>query len=405
VQVVGVGTHDLVRYALRLTRALLVVGRAAIDLGRVEILVETRFDAEELLVRRELVPSLVTACRAVAKRKVVGWVSTGRQAGRLGLPRLQLALAAARLAADICIGLKSWTGRRTGAVTEARSVGTSTQASREGGSLSPPAGGWASAGPDDHLSMLVEATNCRSLRGAPGAPRSLASLRVTPVVSPSAPVDATTPSQRWPVLVMSVMVVPVSPAIDASVRSVSVRGTAGAGEAAPLGCWRGGKPPPPLGLVGSRAGGVPGEKVGDARAPVHAGTRLAHERSVSRVPQMRHGGDCRSRTGRATGRARPCGRVSAGVRMQTCTGLRRRRRNKKSKEVDELSERGTQRKQGNETGPGAGTDKARRGNGWRSKQETVSSSSLLCAASVRSGEAGEMRPLQGGRGRRCRFDL
>jgi hypothetical protein len=66
----------------------------------------------------------------------------------------------------------------------------------------------ASAGPDAHVSILVEAMKMESLRGAPGRENSLASFNVTPVVSPSPPVEPTTPSYFWPVLVEIVTVVP-----------------------------------------------------------------------------------------------------------------------------------------------------------------------------------------------------
>jgi len=56
--------------------------------------------------------------------------------------------------------------------------------------------------------MLVEATNRVGLIGAPTVVISLTSLRVTPLVSPSARVEATTPSYRMDVLVRSVIVVP-----------------------------------------------------------------------------------------------------------------------------------------------------------------------------------------------------
>ena len=52
----------------------------------------------------------------------------------------------------------------------------------------------ASAGPDAHVSMLVEAMKMESLRGAPGTDISLTSFNVTPVVSPSPLVEPTTPS-------------------------------------------------------------------------------------------------------------------------------------------------------------------------------------------------------------------
>lgn len=52
----------------------------------------------------------------------------------------------------------------------------------------------ASAGPDAHVSMLVEAMKMESLRGAPGAVISLTSFNDTPVASPSLPVELTTPS-------------------------------------------------------------------------------------------------------------------------------------------------------------------------------------------------------------------
>jgi hypothetical protein len=58
--------------------------------------------------------------------------------------------------------------------------------------------------------MLVEAMKTWSLRGAPGLLISLTSFKVTPVVSPSPLVDATTPSYRWEVFVRSVTVVPCS---------------------------------------------------------------------------------------------------------------------------------------------------------------------------------------------------
>lgn len=66
----------------------------------------------------------------------------------------------------------------------------------------------ASAGPEDQVSILVEAMNNWSLRGAPGFVSSLASLRVTPGVSPSPLVEPTTPSYRCEVFVKSVTVVP-----------------------------------------------------------------------------------------------------------------------------------------------------------------------------------------------------
>lgn len=57
-----------------------------------------------------------------------------------------------------------------------------------------PTGAFASAGPDCHPSIFVEAIKIWSLRGAPGFEISLTSLRVTPVVSPSPLVERTTPS-------------------------------------------------------------------------------------------------------------------------------------------------------------------------------------------------------------------
>ncbi len=73
---------------------------------------------------------------------------------------------------------------------------------------SAPFGIFASAGPDDQSWMLVAAMKNVSRRGAPGLETSLTSLRVTPVVSPSAFVDKTTPSRRELVLVEIVTVVP-----------------------------------------------------------------------------------------------------------------------------------------------------------------------------------------------------
>ena len=57
-------------------------------------------------------------------------------------------------------------------------------------------------------SILVGATKKVSFKGAPGLVISLTSLRVTPVVSPSEEVEAIVPSNLWPVLVVSVIVVP-----------------------------------------------------------------------------------------------------------------------------------------------------------------------------------------------------
>lgn len=51
-----------------------------------------------------------------------------------------------------------------------------------------------SAGPEDQVSMLVEAMKSESLIGAPGLEISFTSLSVTPVVSPSPLVEAMTPS-------------------------------------------------------------------------------------------------------------------------------------------------------------------------------------------------------------------
>ena len=76
------------------------------------------------------------------------------------------------------------------------------------GRLQSPLTALASAGPDPHVSILVEATKMESLRGAPGAEISLTSFNVTPVVSPSPPVEPTTPSYFCPVLVDIVTVVP-----------------------------------------------------------------------------------------------------------------------------------------------------------------------------------------------------
>ena len=55
-------------------------------------------------------------------------------------------------------------------------------------------GARASAGPEAQESKFVAATKRASLMGAPGTEMSLTSRRVTPLVSPSAAVDATTPS-------------------------------------------------------------------------------------------------------------------------------------------------------------------------------------------------------------------
>ena len=52
----------------------------------------------------------------------------------------------------------------------------------------------ASAGPDAHVSILVEAMKMESLRGAPGTVISLTSFNDTPVVSPSPVVELTAPS-------------------------------------------------------------------------------------------------------------------------------------------------------------------------------------------------------------------
>ena len=57
-----------------------------------------------------------------------------------------------------------------------------------------PLGSLASAGPDCQFSMFAEGTKIESLRGVPGFEISLASFRVTPVVSPSGLVDEMTPS-------------------------------------------------------------------------------------------------------------------------------------------------------------------------------------------------------------------
>jgi hypothetical protein len=75
-------------------------------------------------------------------------------------------------------------------------------------SLSLPFGTLASAGPDVHVSMLVEAMKSWSLSGAPGLEISLTSFNVIPVVSPSPLVEEMTPSYREAVLVRSVIVVP-----------------------------------------------------------------------------------------------------------------------------------------------------------------------------------------------------
>lgn len=52
----------------------------------------------------------------------------------------------------------------------------------------------ASAGPDAHVSILVEGMKMESLRGAPGMEISLTSFNVTPIVSPSALVELMAPS-------------------------------------------------------------------------------------------------------------------------------------------------------------------------------------------------------------------
>lgn len=57
-----------------------------------------------------------------------------------------------------------------------------------------PLDGFASAGPDDQVSILVEAMKRESLRGPPGLVISFTSFNVTPVVSPSPLVEPTTPS-------------------------------------------------------------------------------------------------------------------------------------------------------------------------------------------------------------------
>jgi hypothetical protein len=57
-----------------------------------------------------------------------------------------------------------------------------------------PVEGLTSAGPGVYDSILVDAMKTESFSGAPGMDISLASLRVTPVVSPSAVVEATSAS-------------------------------------------------------------------------------------------------------------------------------------------------------------------------------------------------------------------
>ena len=65
-----------------------------------------------------------------------------------------------------------------------------------------------SAGPEAHVSILVEAMNTESFRGAPETEISLTSFNVTPVISPSPLVELMAPSYFWPVLVEIVTVVP-----------------------------------------------------------------------------------------------------------------------------------------------------------------------------------------------------
>lgn len=57
-----------------------------------------------------------------------------------------------------------------------------------------PLEGLTSAGPVVYDSILVAAMKTESFSGAPGLEISLASLRVTPVVSPSPVVEPITPS-------------------------------------------------------------------------------------------------------------------------------------------------------------------------------------------------------------------
>lgn len=60
--------------------------------------------------------------------------------------------------------------------------------------LQSPLGALASAGPELQDSILVEAMNSVSLRGAPRFVISLTSFSVTPVVLPSPLVEKITPS-------------------------------------------------------------------------------------------------------------------------------------------------------------------------------------------------------------------
>ena len=135
------------------------------------------------------------------------------------------------------------------------------------------------------MSILVEAMNKESLRGAPGAEISLTSFKVTPVVSPSPPVELTTPSYFWPILVEIVTVVPymhsenqcVNHSSDMQARTIKpVRGCrmrSGSWGRAPF-CWfKGGNEPVSLGCccdVGKRPEFMAGEKVGEAREPFQA---------------------------------------------------------------------------------------------------------------------------------------
>ena len=98
--------HDLVRRALRTLLVLLVAGRRLVEHGRVEVLVEGRAHAKELLVGRELVPRARAARGAAALLERVVEVARQRHV-LVGHPRRQLAHGARLSARDVCVGLES----------------------------------------------------------------------------------------------------------------------------------------------------------------------------------------------------------------------------------------------------------------------------------------------------------
>jgi hypothetical protein len=183
----GTYSNDFIRDPLSFAFSLLEICTTAIELSRVHVLIELSFDTKQFFIGGKLVPG--SAIRSRSERIVVGLTSpTSRGAIDAGLPLLKVTFPCSTfLLADVSVRPECWKGK--GILSDP----TLHRGYYVKHSLSPFES-FASAGPDDQLSMFVEAMKSWSFKGVPALLISFTSFNVTPVVSPSPLVEATTPS-------------------------------------------------------------------------------------------------------------------------------------------------------------------------------------------------------------------